>query len=133
MIWRQALRLLTSNFPSDLFHRRYPEGPRFHQRAEGSERVLCGLAVRAQLLARLKNAALRDDGIRCLAFDFWNESVAYATHRQQMLGLGRIAFDVAAQAYDEIIDGAGVGILVQTPDVFEDRFARNNATAICTR
>ena len=39
-------------------------------------------------------------------------------------------FDVAAQAHDEIVDGARVGVFVQAPDVFEDGFARNGAAVV---
>ena len=42
-----------------------------------------------------------------------------------MTRLGRLLLDVPPQANDEIIDGARVGILVEIPDIFEDRFSRN--------
>src|SRR5271156_2229700 len=44
-----------------------------------------------------------------------------------MLGLGGVFFDVAAEADDEIVYGAGVGVFVQAPDVFEDGFAGDGA------
>ena len=40
-----------------------------------------------------------------------------------MLGGGGIIFDVAAEADDEVVDGAGVGVFVDAPDFFEDVFA----------
>src|SRR5271170_6286155 len=44
-----------------------------------------------------------------------------------MPGLGGVFFDVAAEADDEIVYGAGVGVFVQAPDVFEDGFAGDGA------
>src|SRR5271156_1050424 len=44
-----------------------------------------------------------------------------------MLGLGGVFFDVAAEADDEIVYGAGVGVFVQAPDVFENGFAGDGA------
>ncbi len=39
--------------------------------------------------------------------------------------LGRVVFDVAAQAHDEIIDGARIGIFMQAPDFLEHGLARD--------
>ena len=44
-----------------------------------------------------------------------------------MLGLGGVFFDVAAEADDEVVYGAGVGVFVEAPDVFEDGFAGDGA------
>ena len=55
------------------------------------------------------------------------EPIAYAADREEMLRLGGIFFDVAAEADDEIVYGAGVGVFVEAPDVFEDGFARDSA------
>jgi len=42
--------------------RRHPDPPRFYQRGEGSRADrLCSQPLHARSLARLKNAALRDD------------------------------------------------------------------------
>src|SRR6266852_6480585 len=54
---------------------------------------------------------------------FRHKAVAYATHGLQVFGLRRVLFDIAAQTHHKIIDRAGVGIFVQSPDFFEDRFA----------
>ena len=48
--------------------RRHPEAPRFHQRGEGSRADCSGSdhivqTLHARSLARLKNAALRDDAL----------------------------------------------------------------------
>lgn len=40
-----------------------------------------------------------------------------------MAGAGGIVFDVAAKADDEVIDGAGVGVFVDAPDLLEDFLA----------
>ena len=47
-----------------------------------------------------------------------------------MAGLGGVAFDVAAEANDEIVDGASVGVFVQIPDVVQDSFAGDGMTAV---
>jgi len=49
-----------------------------------------------------------------------NEAVADASHREQMDRLGGIVFDVAPQADHEVVDGPGVGVFVQTPDLLQD-------------
>ena len=36
---------------------------------------------------------------------------------------GGVVFDVTAQANDEVVDGPRIGIFVQTPNLFEHRFA----------
>ena len=43
-----------------------------------------------------------------------------------MDGVGGIGFEVAAEADDEVVDGAGVGVFADVPDVFEDFFAGDN-------
>jgi hypothetical protein len=40
-----------------------------------------------------------------------------------VLGVGGVVFDVAAEADDEVVDGAGVGVFVDAPDFFENLFA----------
>src|SRR5271154_1013627 len=54
-----------------------------------------------------------------------NEAIADTADGGQVFGLGGILFDVAAEADDEIINGAGVGVFVQAPDIFEDGLARD--------
>ena len=51
------------------------------------------------------------------------EAVADAANGDEVLGVGGVVFDVAAEADDEVVDGAGVGILVDAPDLFEDLLA----------
>src|SRR5277367_1302906 len=43
-----------------------------------------------------------------------------------MFGSRWVFFDVAPQPHHEIVDSAGIGILVQPPYFFENRFARHN-------
>ena len=50
----------------------------------------------------------------------WNEAIAYAADRQQMSWLSGIVFNVTPQANDEIVDGAGVCVLVQIPHLLEN-------------
>ena len=51
---------------------------------------------------------------------FGDESVAYATDGEEMDGFGGIGFKVAAEANDEVVDGAGVGVFFDMPDVFKE-------------
>ena len=53
----------------------------------------------------------------------WDEAVAYAADGEEVDGLGGVGLEVAAEADDEVVDGAGVGIFVDVPDVFEEFFA----------
>ena len=43
---------------------------------------------------------------------------------------GGIVLDVAAQTYDEIINGPGISVFVQSPDFLEDRFAGNHSSLV---
>src|ERR1700677_387613 len=54
-----------------------------------------------------------------------NEAVADAADGRQVSRLGRIFFDVAAEADDKVVDGASVSVFVQPPNIFQDRFARD--------
>src|SRR5260370_3841608 len=51
------------------------------------------------------------------------ETVADAADGDQVLGVGGVVFDVTAEADDEVVDGAGVGVFVDAPDLFEDLLA----------
>src|SRR5438876_1831685 len=42
-----------------------------------------------------------------------------------MLWIRGIVFDIAPEANDEVVHGPSIGILVQSPDLFENRFAGN--------
>src|SRR6058998_2008802 len=59
-----------------------------------------------------------------------HKSISHSTHREQMARLCRIVFDIAPQADDEIIYGAGVGVFVQAPDFFQNRFAGHDAAVV---
>ena len=59
-----------------------------------------------------------------------DKAVAHAAHSEKMARLGRIFFDVFAQAHDEIVDGARVGVFGKPPDVFENGFARDVAAFV---
>ena len=54
---------------------------------------------------------------------FRHEAIADAAHGEQMARRRGIVFNIAPQANDEIVDGAGVSVLVQSPHFFENRFA----------
>lgn len=54
------------------------------------------------------------------------EAVADAADGEQVGGFGGVVFDITAQADDEVVDGAGVGVLVDAPDVFEDGGSRDD-------
>ena len=45
-----------------------------------------------------------------------------------MLGVGGVVFNVAAKADDEVVDGAGVGIFVDAPDLLENLLAGDDLT-----
>src|SRR5690242_11726345 len=47
-----------------------------------------------------------------------------------MSGIPRIVLDIAPQPHDEIVDGAGVSVLVQPPHLFEEIFARDNFAVV---
>src|SRR5580704_18082557 len=42
----------------------------------------------------------------------------------------RIVLDVAAQAHDEVVDRASVGIFAQSPDLFEHRLPRHRLSFV---
>jgi len=51
------------------------------------------------------------------------EAVADAADGGEVDGVGGVVFDVAAKTDDEVVDGSGIGVLVDSPDLFEDGFA----------
>src|SRR5208283_4247106 len=51
------------------------------------------------------------------------EAVADAADGGEVGGDGGVVLDVAAEADDEVVDGAGVGVFADAPDVFEDLLA----------
>src|SRR5450432_2166875 len=60
----------------------------------------------------------RDSG-----FGVGDELVAEATDGDQVARFGGVGLDVAAEADYEIVDGAGVGVFAEVPDVVENGFA----------
>src|SRR5688572_11029029 len=54
-----------------------------------------------------------------------HESVAYTPHREQMLRIGRLGLDVAAQPDDEVVDRPRVGVFVLAPHLLEHRLSRH--------
>ena len=48
------------------------------------------------------------------------EAVADAADGGEVGGVGGVVLDVAAEADDEVVDGAGVGVGVEAPDLLED-------------
>src|SRR5579871_5541832 len=63
-----------------------------------------------------------------LASGISDEAVAYAADGDEVLGGGGVVFDVAAEADDEVVDGAGVGVFVDAPDLLEDVFTGDDLT-----
>src|SRR5579883_984368 len=53
--------------------------------------------------------------------------VPNAADREQVPRIGRVVFDIAPQADDEVVDSARVGIFLEVPDLFENRLARDHA------
>ena len=51
------------------------------------------------------------------------EAVADAADGGEVDGVGGVVLDVAAEADDEVVDGAGVGVFADAPDLFEDLLA----------
>jgi hypothetical protein len=47
------------------------------------------------------------------------KTIAYAAHRLEKNRLGRIVFNVSAQANHEVVDGAGICVLVHSPDLLQ--------------
>ncbi len=58
-----------------------------------------------------------------VSFSVDRHLVSHAPHREQQAGLARVVLEIAAQTDDEVVDCACVGVLVERPDVFEDRLA----------
>src|ERR1039458_3824656 len=51
------------------------------------------------------------------------ETVGDAADGGEVDGVGGVVLDVAAEADDEVVDGAGVGVFADVPDLFEEGFA----------
>src|SRR5664279_2477683 len=58
------------------------------------------------------------------------EAIPHSAYGQQVLGMRRVVLDVLTQSHNKIIDSARVGILAQSPHLFENRFARDNLAAV---
>src|ERR1700733_10595433 len=52
-----------------------------------------------------------------------DKPVTNAPHGLQMARMRGIVLNIAAQAHDEVVDGAGVGVLVQAPNVGQQGLA----------
>lgn len=66
-----------------------------------------------------------ESGLRC-----GEEAIADPPDGNEVDGVGGVVLDVASEADDEVIDGAGVRILVDTPDLFEDVLAGDDLTFV---
>ena len=45
-------------------------------------------------------------------------------------GVVWFVFEMAAEADDEIVDGSGIGVFLQVPDLFEDHFSRHGTALV---
>src|ERR1035441_8958655 len=61
------------------------------------------------------------------------EAIPHSAYGQQVLGMRRVLLDVFTQSHNKIIDGARVGIFVQTPNLFENRLPRDNLAAVANK
>src|SRR5579872_7343486 len=64
---------------------------------------------------------------------FRYEPISHPANGQQMFWIGRIVFNVTPQTHDEIIYRAGVSVFMQSPDFFQNCFARNNSAAVANQ
>src|ERR1700759_4364308 len=58
------------------------------------------------------------------------EAIADTADGLQMDGLRGIIFDVAAQANDEVVDSAGVGVFTHAPYLLQQLLARDDAALV---
>ena len=56
--------------------------------------------------------------------------ITNSPHRQQMPRLRGIVFDVAPQPHHEVVNGARIGVFVQSLDLFENLLAGNHAPVV---
>src|ERR1700694_970810 len=52
-----------------------------------------------------------------LAFRFGHKLISETANGEQVTRLGRLLLDIPAEPHDEVIDGAGVGIFMESPDL----------------
>src|SRR5579872_558625 len=64
------------------------------------------------------------------SFGVRKEAIADAADGLQVLRGGRIFFEVTAQAHDEVVDGAGVGIFAHMPDLIQQFLAGNDTVTV---
>ena len=101
---------------------------------------LFGLRVQLSIGSRFKEldrkgrgiatpTAMTDEAQKVHNSFLWvgEEAIAYAADGLQVDGGCGVVFDVSAETDDEVVDGAGVGVLVEIPDVVEDGFAGDRA------
>jgi hypothetical protein len=65
----------------------------------------------------------KSEGVASLRSGLRHEAIADAADGEEVAGVCGVGFEVAAEADEEVVDGAGVGVLVDAPDVFEELFA----------
>ncbi len=59
-----------------------------------------------------------------------NETIAHATNSQEVPRFRGMILDVASQADDKIINCARIGVFVQAPHIFQNRFPRYGASIL---
>src|SRR5690242_21871882 len=84
-------------------------------------------ALRSGREDKLSWAGRRDASV---LFRLGNEPVSHAADGQQMTWCGGIVLDVTPQADDKIIDGPGVGVLMQSPYFLEYRLAGDHSPLV---
>src|SRR5512141_2682181 len=80
------------------------------------------------LLPRQRGSSRARDG--SLLFRLRDKAIADPANREQMSRFRGIVFNIAAQANDEIVDGASIGVFVQSPHFFKNRFAGDDPSLI---
>ena len=58
------------------------------------------------------------------------EPIADTAHRLQKYGFGGIVLNITAQPDHKVVDGPGVSIFMDPPDLLQQFFARDNAALI---
>ena len=85
--------------------------------------------ISAKAESALASVAL-PDLFFCFLVREGNEFVAESSHRYEVARIGGLVLDIFSQAHDEIVDRARVGILLQIPHIFQDRFSGNGMARV---